>query len=129
MARASNGDLAGCPANDRHIINQPDRVLHCANVRTNAQFERSGRCGVRMKKPPVSGRLRGVSGARPACRPLDSGLRLFAQRRLLVLDGVVLMFLDALLVAHDLPIEPVDHEIDSGVQIAVGAFDEDVFAL
>jgi hypothetical protein len=54
---------------------------------------------------------------------------LLNERHFLMLDGRVLMILNTALVADDLPIEPINHEIDGRVQIAVGAFDEDVFAL
>ena len=72
--------------------------------------------------------FRGVG--RPRRRPPRCRLGLFAYRRhVLMLDRVVLVFLDAPFVAHDLSIEPVDHEIDRRVQVAVGTFDEDVLAL
>jgi hypothetical protein len=57
-------------------------------------------------------------------------LRRHVQKRCrLVLDRIVLMALQAILVAYHLPVELVDHQIDRSVKIAVTALDKDIFAL
>jgi hypothetical protein len=81
----------------------------------------------RRKNRPFPGGFSGVKNASSRIR--YCGRQLDVGRLRMMLDRVVLVFLETILVPDDLPVELVDHQVDRGVEVAVGAFNEDIFAL
>ncbi len=52
--------------------------------------------------------------------------RVGLQRQRLIFDRLMLMALQAVFVANDLPVKLVDHQVDCGVQVAIRALDKNI---
>ena len=122
LAGADGLQCGRLPLNNRHIIEQ-GRSRWCAGPSAALQVRFA------MKKSRSTERLFARGETVSASIVVLRLCLLACQRHVLMFDRIVLMLLNAPFMSYDLPVEPIDHEIDRCVQIAVGAFDEDILAL